>query len=49
MSPYIAVCEECDWENPTLTRDQAEHIGGVHERRMGHVTFIERIEGDQEE
>jgi hypothetical protein len=48
MRGYVAVCEECDWEYPTLTHDQAEHIGKVHRRRMGHTTAIEEIEEEDE-
>lgn len=44
MAGFVAVCEDCDWEHLTLTSDQAEHIGGVHEDRMGHTTTIEKIE-----
>ena len=38
----MAVCEDCDWEQPMPQKDMAEHAKRVHEDQFGHSVTLEQ-------
>ena len=41
MDEFVAVCRDCDWEQPMPKRDLAEHAKRVHENEFRHSVVIE--------
>ena len=41
MDGWLALCQDCEWEQPMPTRETVEHAKRVHEDRYGHQVFIE--------
>ncbi|WP_255565228.1 hypothetical protein [Saliphagus sp. LR7] len=41
MAEYVAVCHDCDWEQPMPDREKAEHAKRVHEDRHGHDVTLD--------
>ena len=42
MEEFVAVCRNCEWEQPMPNRDTAEHAKHVHENGTGHTVVLER-------
>lgn len=41
MAEYVAICQDCDWEQPMPKREMAEHAKKVHEDRYGHNVTLD--------
>jgi hypothetical protein len=41
MSEYVAVCQDCGWEQSMPNRQMAEHAKRVHEDEHGHRVTLE--------
>lgn len=41
MDEYVAICQDCDWEQPMPEREMAEHAKSVHETEYGHQVTLE--------
>jgi hypothetical protein len=42
MEEYVAVCQDCDWEQPMPEKEMAEHAKQVHENEFGHSVMLEQ-------
>ena len=42
MAEYVAVCQECAFEQPMPRREMAEHAKRVHEDETGHYVALEQ-------
>lgn len=41
MEEFVAVCQDCDWEQPVPKREMAEHAKSVHEDWFGHSVTLD--------
>ncbi len=41
MAEYVAICQDCDWEQPMPKREMAEHAKKVHEDRYDHNVTLD--------
>lgn len=41
MTEHVAVCQDCEWEQPMPNREMAEHSKRVHEDRYGHHVTLD--------
>ncbi len=41
MEALVAVCQDCEWEQPMPSRDTAEHAKRVHENEYHHTVILE--------
>ena len=42
MEEYVAVCQDCDWEQPMPEKEMAEHAKRVHENEYDHTVVLEQ-------
>lgn len=41
MDEYVAICQDCDWEQSMPGRDMAEHAKRVHESEYDHNVILD--------
>jgi len=41
FDPWVARCEDCDYEEEMPSRDHAEHAKRVHEDQTGHTAVLD--------